>query len=136
MKSFFKSKILVVLLLTIMPIGLVGCFKKNTIVNKSIDSIPAVNNNTNIAINHVELETQYQTKLHDILKLDPDHNNVSDIKQKILDLTVPTKFLDLHLKLVLALDSLEQGQAAANQNKVAKALAELEKLKTQYPWLN
>ena len=82
-----------------------------------------------------EIERQYESSLQEILKPGWENKEISGIKDKILALKAPTKYLDLHFNLVIAFELIEQGQKAADQAKIEDGLEKIAKLKTQYPWL-
>ena len=72
----------------------------------------------------VQLERQYRAE---IKKLMPEYQNVvenaetgkaASLREKILALKMPKEYRNLHAKLVLLLDSIEDGQDMAEVNKV------------------
>ncbi len=123
------KKIYLFLFILFALVVLSGC---SIFVNKN-------NNNANLqngnAINP-ELEKQYEKSVKSILQPAYLGQGISGIKQQILDLRAPAKYLDLHLNLVLIFDSIEEGQKQADQAKIEAGLDKLEQLKQQYPWLN
>lgn len=139
MNNFLKSKFVLLVILGLTSLGLAGCFHKTNNINQPATSL-TVNSDSNVkaepTITQAELEARYEAKLHDILNSDLATSDAASIKQQVLDLTVPTKYLDLHLKVVLDLDSLQQGQAAQSQTKIDQAVTDIEQLKSQYSWLN
>ncbi|OGY48486.1 MAG: hypothetical protein A3J65_01180 [Candidatus Buchananbacteria bacterium RIFCSPHIGHO2_02_FULL_45_11b] len=83
-----------------------------------------------------ELEQNYQTAVKEALLPYWQKQDISGVKDKILELRAPAKFLDLHFNLVVALELLEQGKAGADQGKIEAGMEKLNVLKTKYPWLS
>lgn len=92
--------------------------------------------NQSALVSNPELERLYEQHLATILKPFWSTQNAGTIKNQILELRAPGKYLDLHLNLVLAFDLLERGQQAADQAIINQALEKLNKLKSTYPWLD
>lgn len=99
---------------------------------------PADNLNINQSkpVNAVNLEQQYELSLKEILKPYWQNQEINGIKDKILDLRAPAKYLDLHFNLVIAFELIGQGQAVSNQAEIEEGLEKLLQLKAQYNWLN
>jgi hypothetical protein len=57
----------------------------------------------------------------------PQSVDAAALKQQLLDVAVPRAYLDLHLKLVVAVTAVAQGDEAADQ--------QLRDLQRQYSWL-
>ena len=72
----------------------------------------------------------------EILKPFWQQTQSSGLKEQILALSVPAKYLQLHLDLVLAFDLIEQGQQEADQDKIEKGLTKINQLKDKYPWID
>jgi len=121
-KNFF---ILLTLLSLIFFIS--GCDKLNQKDNQpAIQSAPPT---------QLQLEEQYQSKLKEILQPYRQNKEVAGLKDKIIDLRSPAKYLDLHFNLVIAFESIEQGQADSDQAKIEAGLEKIDKLIDQYSWL-
>jgi len=86
-------------------------------------------------LSQAEQEAAYEAGVKAGLRPYWQKQDVSGIKDQILDLRAPAKYLDLHLNLVIALESLEQGEKTADQAKIESAMDKLNELKTAYPWI-
>lgn len=86
-------------------------------------------------LTEAEQEQNYQIQVKDILKPYWQKQGLAGIKDKILVLRAPAEYLDLHFNLVVALEVLEQGKNSSDQEKVEEGMAQLEALKSRYPWL-
>lgn len=62
--------------------------------------------------------------------------NIRELKNKLLDLKVPAKFKELHLKFVLALSKLEDYSGEKDEGKKSDSLKTIGQLKADYGWLN
>jgi len=82
-----------------------------------------------------ELERQYEQQIKTVLAPFWLDQTVTGIRDQILEIRTPAKYLDLHLSLVLAFEALEPAQAQGDQSKIDSALAQINQLKQQYPWL-
>lgn len=123
MKKFLQFLILLFLVFTIS-----GCFKTKS---------PAVNNQIGSkALTQEELETQYESALKEILKPYWVDNSVAGLKDKVLALTVPVEYLDLHFNLVIAIELIEQGSQTSDQAKIEDGLEKIAELKNEYDWLD
>ena len=124
------------LTLITLAFSLIGCSKvAPKAINVANDNDQAVNNQPQ-PISLPELEKSYESSLKDILQPYWQTHEIAGIKDKVLALKAPVKYLDLHLNLVMALGSIEQGQANSDQVKINAGQAKIDKLPAQYPWLN
>ena len=57
------------------------------------------------------------------------------IKEKLLALTVPPKYLKLHLSLVLGIDMIEQGTQASDQSKIELGKKKITDSIKEFPWI-
>ena len=78
---------------------------------------------------------QYQASLKLALQPFWQDQAVAETKAAVLDLTAPTDFLSLHFKVVVALETIEQGQKSADQAQIEEGFEELNALAQQYSWL-
>lgn len=83
-----------------------------------------------------ELERQYEQALEAVLEPFWRARSSAGIRDQILELRTPGRYLDLHLNLVLAFDLIESGQAEADQSKIEQGIDRINQLKDQYPWLD
>lgn len=83
-----------------------------------------------------QLEKEYEKELKTIMAPVWQSQQLDGVKDKVLALKAPAKYIELHLNLVLALDKIETGKTNSDQTKVQEGLDKLNQLKTQYPWLN
>lgn len=82
-----------------------------------------------------ELEKHYESSLKEILRPFWEINEITGLKDEILALKTPAKYLDLHLKIVIAFEFIEQGRANSDPDKVEQGLEKVAKLEIQYPWI-
>ncbi len=82
-----------------------------------------------------KLKDEYQVGARAALEPYWTTANGVQARAKLLDLKVPSEYLDVHLKLVIAFDQLEQGKAAADQAKIEEAMDTINELAGQYSWL-
>ena len=61
---------------------------------------------------------------------------VENIKSRVMALNVPLTYKALHLDLVLSIDSLATYVSSQDQSAKADAIQAVQRLKTQYNWLN
>ncbi|MCL5794877.1 MAG: hypothetical protein M1338_00755 [Patescibacteria group bacterium] len=83
-----------------------------------------------------ELEKEYENELKTIMAPVWQGQQFDGIKDKVLALKAPAKYIELHLNLVLALDKIESGKNNSDQTKVQEGLDKINQLKAQYSWLN
>ena len=61
---------------------------------------------------------------------------VSDIKQRLMSLTVPTEFKDLHIEFVLAVSKISSFLINEEENDKIESIEILDELEKNYTWLN
>ena len=113
---------------------LTGCFQPGKKISAD-NAGQAAANEQQKAANNQALEHQYEISVPTILKPYWQNNDVADLKAEILALTVPVKYLDLHLNLVMALENIEQGRAGSDQAKIQAGVDKINKLAADYNWL-
>lgn len=111
-----------------------ACGKSSTNINA--DNNLNINNNQSITINQEEFEEQYQSSIQDILKPYWQNSEVVGIKDKIIALKAPAKYIDLHIGLVISFEKIEQGQTNFDQAKIEEGFERIAELKTKYSWLD
>lgn len=62
--------------------------------------------------------------------------NIMEIKSKLLDLKVPIKFKELHLRFLLALNKMENYLRLKDEQEKKHSLKAINQLKADYSWLN
>lgn len=62
--------------------------------------------------------------------------NTAELKNKLLDLKVPVKFKDLHIKFIMALAGVEDYLAGKGGSFKSGSLQVVNQLKADYSWLN
>ena len=82
-----------------------------------------------------ELERQYERQLRAILEPFWQNSDPTGLKEKILELHAPGKYLELHLNVVLAFDLIERGQQDADQAAIEQGIEKLNRLPANYAWL-
>jgi predicted negative regulator of RcsB-dependent stress response len=86
-------------------------------------------------VSEEELKTQYESKVKEILKPFWTSQDAIGIKEKLLELTVPYVYKDLHLELIIAFSLIDSGRVESDQGKIEEGLKKLEELKQEYEWL-
>ena len=81
------------------------------------------------------LEASYQSSLNDILRPYWETGQVGGVKEKLLALIVPPKYLKLHLSLVLGVDLIEEGMQAADESKVESGKKKIDGSVKEFPWI-
>lgn len=107
---------------------------------QKIDQSRLASDNNNIA----RLEEKYQAQAKDIFsdyeKLIANNNytieQITKIKNKLLNLKVPTKFKELHINLILALTRMENWLINKNESEKIAGEQIINQVKTDYVWLN
>jgi len=131
-KNLFGRGIFIFLLF-IFAVILTGCFNSS-----SGSKIKPVNQEKNDQVENkpaVDLEKEYEAMVVEVLKPYFEKERIDNIKDQLLELKVPPKYLDLHFDLVIAFEQIEQGQKASDQEKIEAGLEQIKKIKNQYPWL-
>lgn len=82
-----------------------------------------------------ELEREYREEVRDLLAPVFSNYEVTGVREALLDVTVPSAYLDLHLDLVLALDAIETARQNADQAGIEAGLERIDDLADQYDWL-
>lgn len=77
----------------------------------------------------------YKQSLNTILQPYWDSLQPVGVKDKILELTAPAEFLNLHLNIVIAFELIEQGQKDSDQGKIEEGIDRLNNLANQNDWL-
>ena len=121
MKFFGKIKNIFLILALLLT---AGCFSQN--VNSSEPRSDLDNSDYPIESNINPVN--YQESLPEILALYWETGNYTGVKEKIIELRVPSEYLDLHFNLVLAFEMLEQGESLEGNQKIQDLLKE-------YPWI-
>ncbi len=92
----------------------------------------------------VLLENDYKSKTKEFFgayeNLIKDNNfteeNVTELKNKLLNLMVPVKFKELHIQFVLALTKMENYFRQKDEQEKSDSLRAVNQLKADYSWLN
>ena len=93
-------------------------------------------NKNNIEQNKPVITSQsYQQSLNAILQPYWDSLQPAGVKNKILELTAPAEFLNLHLNIVIAFELIEQGQKDSDQSKIEDGIDRLNNLANNNDWL-
>src|SRR3989338_8487292 len=125
MKKFRK-----LFLVLILPVIFSGCLFRN----KAIESTAADDQNEE-KISGRQQEKSYEESLPKILQLFFENQNHLGLKEKILELRAPAKYLDFHFNLVVALELIEQGKTQADNQKIKQGEEKINRLKNDYPWI-
>ena len=126
----------------------------------------SLSNNKNTAIDMVKLEESYKISVKQILNdyenvinggeigktaeqnnasasAGPAREELSDyadditrLKNRLLDLKVPVAFKDFHLNFVLAIDKIESYMASYDIKEYNESLAMIKAVKEENPWLD
>ncbi|MFH1610468.1 MAG: hypothetical protein ABIA91_01120 [Patescibacteria group bacterium] len=142
-------------ILLCLVIIIIGVFKIDSL-NKKVEE--QGENNTVSSESEVDLEVMsdnYKREVSNIIReyllknerAEDDFLNREEQAQqtidKLIDLTLTKEFKDLHLKLIIALNSIQEGYVAMQiqptedvKNKIGQGFFELDQLFVEYPWLN
>ncbi len=123
MKKYIRISVIIILLFSLSACGFGR--KEKQIDNSEAEKIK----------NIIKMEKEYKSAASAILKPYFQSQEFSGIKNEILELKVPSEYLDLHFNLVVAFELLEQGRAESDQSKIENGLEKINKLKEEYPWL-
>lgn len=117
------------LAILIFSIALVGCVK-------NVQNNDQRNINNNVEQNKPVITTEsYKQSLSVILQPYWDSLQPAGVKDKILELTAPAEFLNLHLNIVIAFELIEQGQKDSDQGKIEEGIDRLNNLANNNDWL-
>jgi len=81
-----------------------------------------------------ELEKNYEKQLSTLFKTFWQTQDETGLRDQVLELRAPAKYLDLHLNIVLALDMIEQARISGIQSQVDEGVSRLNSLSSQYSW--
>ncbi len=131
MKKYWLAKDLFVFLVLLVLVFLPSaCLKINQLAsNSNISESPQK------ILSEEELEDKYQVSVQEIMAPYWQSGEVNGLKDKVLALHVPGKYLDLHFNLVIALELIEQGQRDSDQEKIDNGKEKIAELKNEYDWL-
>lgn len=143
-KNFFnkymakKQKILIGLLLIIFIFVLYLILTSESI--KPIDDSAEKTKQANA----VQLESDYRQKARELfiaydnlIKSDSfTLENIAALKSNLLNLKVPVKFKELHIRFVLAITKMENYLSQKNEQEKSDSLQAVNQLKADYSWLN
>ncbi len=97
------------------------------------------NNNVNVSpeevIDQETLTQNYEKSVKEAMAEFWQTNQAAEAREAILDLKTPSQYLDLHLKLVISLDEIEQGQFSGDQTKIDSGLEKINELASQYSFI-
>ena len=114
-----------------------GC-KLNNFVNNP-QQIQVVENfsdsSSDETIDLEKLSQDYEKSLKDAMAEFWTTNQAAETKEIVLNLKTPSQYLDLHLKLVIALDEVEQGQLVADQSQIDSGMEKINELSNQYSFI-
>lgn len=83
-----------------------------------------------------EQEQSYRSKVVAILSPHFTGKQTSGITQALLALTVPARYQDLHLQLVLAFSKFDAARTNSDAEAAEAAAVELAGVLEQYPWID
>lgn len=90
---------------------------------------------TAVAPTATEQEAAYRRDVVAILAPHFAGQQTSGVTQRLLALTVPARFQDLHLQLVLAFSRFDTARANGDADAAEEAAAGLEAVVVKYPWV-
>lgn len=120
------------IIIAIALFAVVGCRRADSI---NTGTTPGNTQETEERVDMAALEASYQSSLNDILRPYWETEQVNGIKDKLLALTVPPKYLKLHLSLVLGINLVEEGTQAADESKVASGKKKIDDSVKEFPWI-
>lgn len=110
----------------------VGCRRASA---PNVATTPVNTQKTDTRVDQAVLDATYQASLNDILEPYWDTGSVNGIKEKLLALTVPPKYLKLHLSLVLGIDMIEQGSQASDESKIESGKKKITDSVKEFSWI-
>lgn len=126
-KIFRQQNILIIVF--IFGLAVSGCVK-------NVQNNDQGNINNNVEQNKPVITSEsYKQSLSAILQPYWDSLQPAGVKDKILELTAPAEFLNLHLNIVIAFELIEQGQKDSDQGKIEDGIDRLNNLANNNDWL-
>ncbi|MDP2737090.1 MAG: hypothetical protein Q8O59_04940 [bacterium] len=133
-----KAKILIFLLLILFFLILYLIFTSES-VREAANPVPQIKQDSSVL-----LETDYKLKAKEffiayenLIKNNSfTEENITELKNKLLDLKVPVKFKELHIRFVLALTRMENYLSQKDEQEKSDSLGAINQLKADYSWLN
>jgi len=134
-----KAKILIILF-SFSLLLILYLFFTSEPINKKIEPDKEVKSGTT-KIEQLEISYRQQAQpivanYLGLLKNNYTIDQVSQIKNKLLDLRVPTKFKNLHINLVLALTKMENYLTGGKESEKVESQQIISQAKADYDWLN
>jgi len=129
-----RNKFIIISLLIAFILPVAGCQSRGAVAGVNSVTSQAENNQPAV-LSLTQQESQYEIAVKEILATYWQSQDISGVKDKILALRAPVKYTDLHLSLVLAFESIEQGKKISDQSKINSGADKLNQLKVQYSWL-
>lgn len=131
-----KLKILICLLIALLLLVLYLILTSESATNK--------NQSASIEKTNIQMENEYIKQAKEIFSA---YNNltvsdnftreqVSALKNQLLELKVPTKFKELHINLVMAMTKMENFFDSNNEEEKTSGQQIISQLKNDYSWLN
>lgn len=113
----------------IFSLALVGCAKKNQ--NENIQDTSKSSNQAKTVVT----AEGYQKAIYDTLQPYWSTQQITGVKNNVLEITAPSEFINLHFNIVIAFELMEQGQAESDQAKIEEGIENLNDLASQNSWL-
>lgn len=127
MKRNFRQPILIFACLVFAASVVAGCDRfAGPATDEGTQTAPAPN---------PKLERQYREQLKAALEPYWQSQQVEGVREAVLALTAPGAYLNLHLRIVLAFEKMEQGRASADQAIIEEGLDAINALAQEYPWI-
>jgi len=121
-----------VIIVAIASFAVAGCRRADSVTTETTSENTQ---ETEERVDMEALEASYQSSLKDILSPYWETGQVNGLKDKLLALTVPPKYLKLHLSLVLGIDLVEEGAQASDESKVASGKKKIDDSVKEFPWI-
>lgn len=81
-------------------------------------------------------DKEYEKNVRDILMLRDSVESAQDLKEKFLEMTVPSyRYKDIHLELVIIFDKLSRAEKEKDPTEKQELLKHLYELGEKYPWI-
>ena len=120
------------IIIAIASFAVVGCRRADSVAT---ETTPGNTQETEERVDMEALEVSYQSSLNDVLRPYWETGQVNGIKDKLLALTVPPKYLKLHLSLVLGIDLVEEGMQASDESKVVSGKKKIDDSVKEFSWI-
>ncbi|MBI4779316.1 hypothetical protein HY797_02600 [Candidatus Falkowbacteria bacterium] len=133
-----KQKILIFLLLVLFVLVLYLILTSESARKIDNSGKPIKSESSVSPENGYKLKTkEFLSAYENLIKADSlAEKDIMELKNKLLDLRVPLEFKELHMRFILALNSMENYLSQKDEQGKSDSLQAFNQLKADYSWLN